>query len=70
MSYTKYKFKEIEDKKWGIYDRDRLLATVSSYEACQSIGQLLGNHNNLSHVETIKATIAYKQAIDRSLIIN
>ena len=70
MSYVKYKFKEIENEKWGIYDRDRLLATISSYEACQSMGQLLSNNDNLSHLETIKATIAYKQAINKSLIIN
>lgn len=70
MSYTKYNFKEIENQRWGIYDQDRLLATVSNYEACQSIGQLLSNHNNLSHIETIKATLAYKNAINKSLIIS
>ncbi|MDJ0591582.1 MAG: hypothetical protein QNJ72_16555 [Pleurocapsa sp. MO_226.B13] len=67
MSNTAYKFQRTDDKRWGIYLQERLLATVGSYEACQSIGQSLSK--NLSHTDTIKAKIAYKKAIDKSLII-
>lgn len=72
MSETKinqdYSFKETEDGRWGIYLNERLLATVGSYEACRSIGTSLGH--NLSHTDALKATMAYKKAIDHSLIIN
>ena len=67
MSIASYKFQEIKDEKWGIYFQNRLLATVSSYEACKSIEQYL--NRNLSDIDTLKAAIAYKKAIDRSLII-
>jgi len=67
MPEQKYKFEQIEDKRWGIYLQDRLLATVGSYEACQSIRQL--SSNNLSYTESKKALITYKKAIDKSLII-
>lgn len=67
MSQQKYKFEQIEDKKWGIYLQDRLLATVSSYEACQSIRQL--STDNLSYVELKRAMMTYKKAINKSLII-
>lgn len=63
----KFKFKETEDRRWGIYLEDRLLATVGSYEVCESIGQSLSE--NLSHTDTIKATMAFKKAINKSLII-
>lgn len=36
-----YNFKQTKDERWGIYAGDRLLATVGSYEACQSIGKSL-----------------------------
>ena len=68
MSEAPYQFKEIDNKRWGIYLGDRLLATVGSYEACESIGQSLSS--NLSYTDTIKATMMYKKAINRSLIIN
>ncbi len=67
MQNTKYKFEQTEDKRWGIYIQDRLLATVGSYQACKSLGQLLSK--NASYAETKKAAIAYKQSINRSLII-
>ena len=68
MSKTPYQFKEIENDRWGIYLEDRLLATVGSYEACESIGLSLSK--NLSYTDTIKATMAYKKALNKSLIIN
>lgn len=67
MSGQRYKFEQTEDQKWGIYLQDRLLATVGSYEACQSIRQL--SSHNLSYTESKKAVITYKKAIDKSLII-
>ena len=67
MYEPKYKFEQIEDKKWGIYLQGRLLATVGSYEACQSIKQL--SNNNLSYTESKRAVMTYKKAIDKSLII-
>ena len=62
-----YSFRETDDSRWGIYAGDRLLATVGSYEACQSIGRSLTN--NLSREDFIKATMTYKNSINRSLII-
>ena len=62
-----YKFEEIGDKRWGIYFQDRLLATVGSYEACQSMGQLLSK--NSSHMDSLKAMVAFKKSINKSLII-
>lgn len=69
MSDTSYKFKfrETQDRRWGIYLEDRLLATVGSYEVCESIGQSLSE--NSSYTDTIKATMAFKKAINKSLII-
>ena len=68
MSNTDFKFKETNNKRWGIYLEDRLLATVGSYEDCQSIGQILVE--NLSYSDLLKATIAYQKAMNRSLAIN
>lgn len=68
MSELPYKFKEIDNKRWGIYLENRLLATVGSYEACESIGKSLSR--NLSYTDTIKAAMTYKKAINKSLIIN
>ncbi len=62
-----YSFKQTQDRRWGIYAGDRLLATVGSYEACQSIGKFLTS--NLSQEDLIRATIAFKKSINRSLII-
>ena len=68
MPHMPYQFKEIEENRWGIYLEDRLLATVGSYEACKSIGESLSN--NLSYTDSIKAAMAYKKAINKSLIIS
>lgn len=63
-----YNFKQTQDQRWGIYIEDRLLATVGSYEACQSIGQYLTS--SLSREDLIKATITFKSSINKSLIVN
>ena len=68
MSEKIYDFKEIQNKRWGIYLQDRLLATVGSYEACKSIGESL--NKNLTYSDVQKARLAYQKAISRSLIIN
>lgn len=62
-----YSFKQTEDERWGIYLEDRLLATVGTYEACQSIGRFLGN--DLSREDSLKAAMAFKNSINKSLII-
>lgn len=67
MTNKKYKFQKIDDLRWGIYLKDRLLATVGSYEACESMAQIL--NSRLSSTETLKAKIAYKQAINQNLSI-
>lgn len=63
-----YEFKEVGDNRWGIYLHDRLLATVGSYEACESMKQLL--NRNLSRTDILKAEIAFKKAINKSLIVS
>lgn len=65
---TIYEFKETADRRWGIYLQDRLLATVGSYQVCQSIQQSLSN--DISYTDSIKARVIYKKAINRSLIIS
>ena len=68
MTNTVYEFKQTEDQRWGIYLDGRLLATVGSYEACQSMGECLNKQKTYS--DTLKATISYKKAINRSLLVN
>ena len=68
MSDKLYKFQQTRNSRWGIYLQDRLLATIGSYEACQSMGQYLST--NLSHADVVKAAIAYKKAINRNLTIS
>lgn len=67
MTEISYEIKEVDDKRWGIYLQGRLLATVGSYEACKSIGESLNKEN--TYADMVKATIAYKKAINKSLII-
>ena len=62
-----YNFKQTGDQRWGIYLGDRLLATVGSYEACLSISKTLSG--NLSREDLLKAKMAFKSSINRSLII-
>ncbi|MEL6439830.1 MAG: hypothetical protein AAFQ80_11325 [Cyanobacteria bacterium J06621_8] len=61
------KFQEVENCRWGIYSGERLLATVGSYEACQSISESLSH--DISDHDSLKAAIAYQNAINKSLII-
>lgn len=68
MSNKLYKFQQTQNNRWGIYLQDRLLATIGSYEACESMGQYLGT--NLSHADVVKAAVAYKKAINRNLTIS
>lgn len=67
MSNKMYNFKQTQNKRWGIYLQDRLLATIGSYEACQYIEQL--STEKLSDTEVLKAAIAYQKSIDKSLSI-
>lgn len=39
-----YKFKKIDDNRWGIYVEGDLLATIGSYEIWHSIKQLLNDY--------------------------
>lgn len=68
MSNTIYEIKETNNQRWGIYLQDRLLATIGSYEACESVWQSLSK--NLSYQKYMKSSIAYRKAIDKSLTIN
>ena len=67
MTANPYSFRQTEDERWGIYLEDRLLATVGSYEACLSINKSL--NGNLSREDLLKAKMAFKSSINRSLII-
>ena len=62
---TEYKFQKTQDKRWGIYLKDRLLATVGDQEVCQSIWLSLSS--NLSSKDNKKAAIAYEKAVNRTL---
>lgn len=62
-----YRFEKVDDRRWGIYVQDRLLATIGSYEACKSISESLSQDK--SYTDALKAAIAYKKSINRSLII-
>ncbi len=68
MSKLKYQIKQAENQRWGIYQDDRLLATVGSYEACESIWKYL--QQELSYTENIKSRLSYRNAIDQNLLIN
>ncbi len=68
MPDQKYEIKQADNQRWGIYKGDRLLATVGSYEACESIWKYL--QSELSYTENIKSRISYRNAIDKNLLIN
>ncbi|MGF1588250.1 MAG: hypothetical protein ACFCU7_03230 [Pleurocapsa sp.] len=68
MSKLKYQIKQAENQRWGIYQDGRLLATVGSYEACESIWKYL--QQELSYTENIKSRLSYRNAIDQNLLIN
>lgn len=67
MSNKVYEFQKTEDGRWGIYLEERLLATVGNYEVCQSIKQL--SNADLSPEDSLKISIAYKRAINKSLTV-
>lgn len=67
MANTRYEFKEIGNEKWGIYSQERLLATVGSLEACESMAKLLSK--DLSYSDSLKASFTYKKAVNRFLIL-
>lgn len=66
-SKANYKIKQM-GQRWGIYQDERLLATVGSYEACESIWKYL--QKELSYTENIKSRISYRNAIDKNLLVN
>ena len=63
----KYSFQQVDNQRWGIYIQDRLLATIGSYEACKSIQESLDK--NMSYSDALRAAIAYKKSINRSLSV-
>ncbi|MGB5631309.1 MAG: hypothetical protein WBM44_03180 [Waterburya sp.] len=63
-----YKIKQAADQRWGIYQDEKLLATIGSYEACESIWKYL--QQELSYTEDIKSRLSYRNAIDKNLLIN
>lgn len=68
MSELKYEIKQAENQRWGIYQGDRLLATVGSYEACESIWKYL--QKELSYTENIKFRLSYRNALNKNLLVN
>lgn len=64
---TRYEIKPAKNGRWGIYRQGKLLATIGSYEACQSIIKSL-DKNAYPDLDP-KARISYQQAIGRSLIV-
>lgn len=68
MSDLKYEIKQAENQRWGIYQGDRLLATVGSYEACKSIWKYL--QKELSYTENIKSRLSYRNALNKNLLVN
>ena len=68
MSDIKYEIKQAEDQRWGIYQGERLLATVGSYEACESIWKYL--QKELSYTENIKSRLSYRNSLNKNLLVN
>lgn len=68
MTNVNYKIEQTGNQRWGIYQDDRLLATVGSYEACESIWKYL--QKELSYTENIKSRISYRNALDKNLLVN
>ena len=67
MTNNRYEFKEIGNQRWGIYVQDRLLATLGSLEACESMAKLLSK--DVSYSDSIKASFTYKKSVNRFLIL-
>jgi hypothetical protein len=68
MSDLKYEIKQADEQRWGIYQGDRLLATVGSYEACESIWKYL--QQELSYTDNIKSRLSYRNALNKNLFVN
>lgn len=64
-TFGEYRLEQTDNQRWAIYFQDRLLATIGSYEACQSILDSLDK--NMSYSDSLKAAVTYKKSIDRSL---
>ncbi len=58
-----YYFSRIKNNKWGIYLKDELLATVTSYELYKSIKELL--NSSLSQKTENQSSDAPKQKINQ-----
>ena len=63
----KYDIKQVGNQRWGIYEGDRLLATVGSYEACESIWNYL--QKELSYTDNIKSRLSYRNALNKNLLV-
>ena len=68
ISKLKYEIKQAEDLRWGIYQGERLLATVGSYEACESMWKYL--QQELSYTENIKSRLSYRNSLNKNLLVN
>lgn len=68
MSEINYTIKQAADQRWGIYLDGKLLATIGSYEACESVRKYL--QKELSYPDHIKSKLSYRNAIDKNLLIN
>lgn len=68
MSRMNYEIKQSSEQRWGIYQDERLLATVGSYEACESIWKYL--QQELSYPDNIRSRMSYRNALDRNLLVS
>ena len=68
MSDINYSIKQAADQRWGIYQDEKLLATIGSYEACESIWKYL--QQEVSYTDNIKSRLSYRNAINKNLLIN
>lgn len=68
MSELKYEIRQADNQRWGIYQGERLLATVGSYEACESMWKYL--QKELTYTENIKSRLSYRNAINKNLLVN
>jgi len=68
MSDLKYEIKQAQDQRWGIYQDNRLLATIGSYEACESVWKYL--QTELSYTDNIKSRLSYRNSINKNLLVN
>lgn len=67
MTKVKYDIKQVANQRWGIYQGERLLATVGSYEACESIWNYL--QKELSYTDNIKSRLSYRNALNKNLLV-